>query len=208
MNLFLIYEYLHLFIKKKLILKSILDCRMESSNAISTGNILTYSVQNLVDCVSTCYGCDGGYLIDALKYIIKNQNGHFNLESDYPYTGFGGSCKYDEFEKFGSLTEAFEVQINNNDELTSTLITYGPVGTSIDSLDWTLAMYSGGIYDEHVCLSYEPRDVGVVGYGSEENVFYWILRFSFGKAWGEEGYMRMHRSDLCALSKSVIVVVS
>ena len=42
-------------------------------------------------------------------------------------------------------------------------------------------MYSGGIYDEHV-LSYEPRDVRVVGYGTEENVFYWILRFSFGTA--------------------------
>lgn len=61
---------------------------------------------------------------------------------------------------------------------------------------------------EYVCFSYEPRDCGAVGYGTEENIFYWIIRFSFGTVWGEEGYMRMHRSDLCALSKSVTVVFS
>lgn len=180
----------------------------ESSNGISTGKLLTYSVQNLIDCVDSCYGCDGGYLTDALNYIITTQNGKFNLESDYPYTGYGGDCKFDQYTQYGSLSDTFVVDINNNSVLASTIINYGPVGTSVNALDWTLAMYSGGIYEEHVCFSYEPRDVGVVGYGTEENIFYWIIRFSFGTVWGEEGYMRMHRSDLCALSKSVTVVIS
>ena len=63
---------------------------MEGINAIVTGDLISLSEQELVDCDTTNYGCEGGYMDYAFEWVISN--GGIDSESDYPYTGTDGTC--------------------------------------------------------------------------------------------------------------------
>lgn len=64
---------------------------VEGVNAIVTGDLISLSEQELVDC-DTSYnqGCNGGLMDYAFQFIINN--GGIDSDKDYPYTGRDGRC--------------------------------------------------------------------------------------------------------------------
>jgi len=66
----------------------------ESQWAIKHNKLYSLSEQNLVDCVISCYGCNGGLMEPAYDYVIQYQQGKFMTEEDYPYTAKDGNCKF------------------------------------------------------------------------------------------------------------------
>jgi len=54
------------------------------------------SEQQLVSCVTGCYGCNGGWMPTAWTYAMSTG---LNTNADYPYisgsTGTNGTCKFD-----------------------------------------------------------------------------------------------------------------
>jgi len=69
--------------------------------------------------------------------------------------------------------------------------------------------YTGGVYYDKGCESVTAdmldHAVLLVGYGTEGNDDYWIVKNSWGPKWGESGYIRMKRnvhsdSGLCGIA--------
>jgi hypothetical protein len=64
---------------------------MEGINAIKTGQLLSLSVQELIDCDRNYnQGCDGGFMDYAFEFIVVN--GGIDTETDYPYSSSDGYC--------------------------------------------------------------------------------------------------------------------
>ncbi|AES80235.1 papain family cysteine protease [Medicago truncatula] len=61
--------------------------RIEGIQQIISGNLVSFSEQQLVDCVTSNWtnGCNGGNKIDAFKFILEN--GGIATEASYPYKG-------------------------------------------------------------------------------------------------------------------------
>lgn len=63
---------------------------MEGINKIVTGDLISLSEQELVDCDTTNEGCDGGIMDYAFEWVIRN--GGNDTEANYRYTGVDGIC--------------------------------------------------------------------------------------------------------------------
>lgn len=168
----------------------------ESAYAISTGTLLSFSEQNLVDCVTLCHGCSGGLMTDAYNYVINHQGGKFNTESEYWYVSFQESCYFDKYEKVGSISDYIKISKGDEDDLAIKIETYGPAAVAVDASSVWFQLYFSGIYDNSDCSSSNlDHGVGCVGFGEESGTRYWIVRNSWGSLWGENGYIRMIRKD-------------
>ena len=179
----------------------------EGANQIATGQLLSFSESNLVDCVDTCYGCMGGLMTYAIEYVLDEQNGKFMLESDYPYKPVKQDCQWDKTKGVGHISNYVEVEQNEEDDLAAKCAQYGPVCVAIDASQTSFQLYTSGIYNEPRCSPANlDHGVGCVGYGAEDGVKYWIVRNSWGTVWGEAGYIRMiWKANQCGIASSACV---
>lgn len=64
---------------------------VEGINKIVTGELISLSEQELVDCNTENHGCDGGGFKDTAFNFLINNNG-LDSQIDYPYNGVQGYC--------------------------------------------------------------------------------------------------------------------
>lgn len=165
----------------------------EGAWAIARKQLIDLSEQQLVDCATGIaygsHGCNGGQMEGADKYLIAN--GQCSLES-YPYTAADGKCK--SCTPVARFTSCSDVKPNDQISMKGA-VAMQPVSVAIEADTRYFQSYSGGILDAPTCGTTLDHGVLVVGYGIDNGKKYWNVKNSWGTSWGEQGYVRILRSD-------------
>jgi len=78
------------------------------------------------------------------------------------------------------------------------------LAVSIEADKSVFQRYSSGIFNSTQCGTSLDHATNVVGWGSHNGTEYWIMRNSWGKSWGESGYMRLEivsGAGICGIQK-------
>jgi len=165
---------------------------MEGAWAVKTGELVSLSEQQLVDC-SAKYGnngCNGGLMDSAFEYVIDNG---LCDENQIPYKAVDGKCETcpKSAVKFSSCVD---VTPRNQLHLKQA-VAMGPVSIAIEADTSVFQHYTGGIISSSLCGTQLDHGVLIVGYGTDNGVGYWIVKNSWGDSWGENGYIKIARSE-------------
>lgn len=176
---------------------------LESHYAIATGKLLSLSEQELVDCSELSNGCVGGRVSNAFKYLVEYG---VSTEAEYPYENKQGQCRSGNMEMSEVRMKGFATLKGDEEALKRAVIRFGPIAIDMNITPLTFTFYSEGIYDDSECDGTTiNHSLLVVGYGTDEKtgLDFWILKNSWSKDWGEEGYMRIARNKggICGLDQ-------
>lgn len=168
---------------------------IEGLNQLTTGDLVSLSEQELVDCeTSRSNGCQGGFFDSAFEFVIRNEG--LSRESDYPYEAAQGSCNVDRDSspRAGRIT-GFEKVPENSESALMKAVANQPVSVGIDSNGYDFKYYSSGVFTGD-CGTNLNHAVTAVGYGeTSDGVKYWVVKNSWGSGWGEAGYMKIQRDS-------------
>jgi len=183
---------------------------VEGAWAISKGQLIDLSEQELVDCATGVsygsHGCSGGQMDGAFKFIMEN--GQCPL-SAYPYTSgvtkTGGTCQ--KCSAVAHISSCSDVKPNDQISLKAA-VAQQPVAIAIEADTRYFQSYSGGVLTSSSCGTTLDHGVLIVGYGTENGIDYWLVKNSWGPTWGLQGYVKIARSSstndpgICGISMS------
>nr|AHZ41191.1 cryptopain-1 [Cryptosporidium cuniculus] len=152
------------------------------------------SEQQFVDCSKQNgnFGCDGGTMGLAFQYAIKNK--YLCTNDDYPYFAEEKTCMDSFCENYIEIpVKAYKYVFPRNiNTLKTALAKYGPISVAIQADQTPFQFYKSGVFDAP-CGTKVNHGVVLVGYDMDEdtNKEYWLVRNSWGEAWGEKGYIKL-----------------
>uniref|UniRef100_UPI00358E96FC cathepsin O isoform X2 n=1 Tax=Myxine glutinosa TaxID=7769 RepID=UPI00358E96FC len=136
---------------------------LESAAVRSGRPLKALSEQQVLDCSRNNYGCSGGHVLLALKWLNQTRV-QVVEDSRYPFVGAAGPCR-----NFSSSTSGVCVQNyywrsyrNCEKRMQAILLKEGPLAITVDALSWQ--DYLGGIIQHHCSQTYPNHAVVVIGY--------------------------------------------
>lgn len=164
---------------------------IEGHDAVLGRGLHSVSEQQLIDCSRSFQnqGCNGGSAIDAFKYVISKG---IASEAAYPYTERDGVCK--QATVVARIAGLADVQ--KGMEALKEVVARQPVAAMVDATNWS--HYTGGTFSN--CGTNLNHYVLVVGYTGE----YWIVKNSWGAAWGNHGYIHLKMGNTCGIAEMAV----
>lgn len=174
---------------------------LEGIYYITYNELISFSEQQLVDCdmrgnQGRDHGCNGGLMDNAFTWI--GINGGLCTESDYPYTSGTtkdrGTCdtSCSVVEK-SEIVSYYDVQPSSDEAMMLALSTQ-PVSIAIQADQRDFQLYQSGVFTGS-CGTALDHGVLTVGYGTEKNEDFYLVKNSWGATWGDNGYIKLGRGD-------------
>ena len=167
---------------------------MEGAHFVKTGQLLSFSEQQLVDCVNLCFGCNGGNPLTAYRYLKSHMA---ELESVYPYvsgtTQKAGTCQYDSKSKTAVDVSSFAQVTQDSIDQMKAALTNQPLSVLVEADTTVFQHYTSGVLDSTECGTQLDHAVLAVGYGTDSTTGlpYWLVKNSWSSSWGDQGYIRL-----------------
>jgi len=178
---------------------------IESYLALAGHGLHSLSMEQIVECDTTSYGCNGGWTIHAYQYVQRA--GGIDSYSEYPYTsgdGVTGACRSN-LNKHQAKVNSYR-QLNGENGIHAQASTAGPVSVCVDAASWQF--YHSGVLS--TCGQQIDHCVQLTGYANYGRAgSHWIVRNSWGTGWGQNGYIYIATGrNLCAIGDMATVVQS
>ncbi|MQM20653.1 hypothetical protein Taro_053677 [Colocasia esculenta] len=163
---------------------------IEGLNKIVSGNMVTLSEQELVDCDQRNRGCQPGFIYYTYDYVVRN--GGIDTDWRYPYTGVQGMCRRNRARAV-KIT-SYETVPSYNEYALRRAVAYQPVSVIIEAHSRAFRFHRSGVFTGE-CGTRTDHFVTVIGYGREYNgIDYWLLKNSWGPSWGQGGIGKIQRN--------------
>ena len=180
---------------------------IEGQHFLKTKQLVSLSEQNLIDCSGSYgnLGCNGGNQYKAFNYT--RDNGGIDTEKSYPYQAVNGTCRFSANSIGATVTGYVRIPYANESVLLEAVATVGPISVSIDASQDSFMFYNSGVYYDPLCSVWNlDHAVLVVGYGTQNGQDYWLVKNSWGKDWGMDGYIMMARNkdNNCGIVTSAV----
>lgn len=176
------------------------------------------SIQELIDCDTAAdQGCVGGNPLLAFYFIHRYG---LTTWSRYPYVGYEDICHKKLVSRPVAKVKSWGIVSPNYENDMELVLRYiGPIAVGVNGAEQSFLAYHSGIFNKPNCRQGANHALLITGYGQEEMedgriVKYWIARNSWGKGWGEDGYIRVRRGDglkgtkgVCGIARSPSVAL-
>jgi cathepsin L len=166
---------------------------LEGAWQLASGNLVSLSEQQFVDCDKVDSGCDGGLMDNGFNFAKGTA---IATEDSYAYTASDGSCK-------SSFTTAIPqggvtgyTDVSNSASALQSALNGNPVSVAIQADQSVFQQYTGGVITSG-CGS--NLDHGVLAVGYDGNTI--KVKNSWGSSWGVNGYVSIDASQ-CGITTS------
>ncbi|KFP49015.1 Cathepsin S, partial [Cathartes aura] len=105
-----------------------------------------------------------------------------------------GTCQYSASTRAATCSKYVELPYADEAALKDAVANIGPVSVAIDATQPTFFLYRSGVYDDPRCTQEVNHAVLVIGYGTQNDKDYWLVKNSWGVRFGDQGYIRMSRN--------------
>jgi cathepsin L len=169
---------------------------IEGAWQIASGSLQTISEQQFLDC-SGAGSCSGGVMDWAIDYATDNG---MATAASYPYAGRQYSCQISFTTAIhrGHIAGYTNVQHGSKSGLQSALMGR-PVGVAIEADQYAFRNYESGVLSSG-CGTDIDHAVTFVGYGTASGTDYWLVKNSWGRGWGDNGYIKISSmSNVCGV---------
>ncbi|KAI3774935.1 hypothetical protein L1987_49499 [Smallanthus sonchifolius] len=160
---------------------------IESVNAIKTGQLLSLSDQQVLD----CYPYEYYNSVGVFDYV---KEGGVGTAESYPYVGPRGACDKSKFGRILVTIDGYQFVGNTECDFMKA-VSEQPVVFVADAFGSAdFRSYSEGIYSGP-CKGEWRASMLLVGYDeAPDGTKYWIAKTAWGESWGEKGYVRIKRT--------------
>ncbi|XP_035387855.1 cathepsin O [Electrophorus electricus] len=170
------------------------------------GTLQKLSVQQVIDCAYQNQGCNGGSTVTTLDWLKKTKEKLVN-ETEYPYNAETGVCRLFPQTHGGVVVRDYSAFDFSEQEtaMQEWLVDQGPLVVTVDATSWQ--DYFGGVIQHHCSSRHANHAVLITGFDTTGEVPFWIVRNSWGRSWGDEGYVYIKMGDnMCGVADIVAAV--